>query len=127
MQGYSKPSSNFGGYIKAIVMQYIALVLIGIMCGLSAWITYKESNRNSSWFIPTLIGIDIVSNLVWAGMTRYLDDKQKIYVFSLFWDTVMVLVWYFIPIMFFGVKIDRWILLGVLLMILGLSIIKVRS
>jgi hypothetical protein len=60
-------------------------------------------------------------------MARYLDNKQKIYIFSLLWDTVMVLVWYFIPILFFGVKIDRWILLGVLLMVLGLSIIKVRS
>jgi drug/metabolite transporter (DMT)-like permease len=107
--------------------QFVALFLIGIMYGFSAWLTYKESNRNSSWFIPALLAIGTVVNLVWAGMARYLDNKQKIYIFSLLWDTVMVLVWYFIPILFFGVKIDRWILLGVLLMVLGLSIIKVRS
>lgn len=60
-------------------------------------------------------------------MTKYLDDRERIYFYNLCWDVVMVMVYYFIPVFFFGVHVDRYRIVGLLMMLGGLALMKMKG
>lgn len=107
-------------------MEWFVLFLVGLIYSFSAYITYTES-RDKWWAIPvgTLLGAIVA--ILWFTMARYLEDKHRIYVYSLFWDTTMWVVYYTIPLLFFGVKLDRWLVVGLSLIITGMVVIKIRG
>jgi hypothetical protein len=83
--------------------------------------------REKWWFVPLSVGIGTIVSTIWVLTIRYLGDKQKIYVFSLFWDFVMMFVYYLLPVVWFGVKLDKWSVGGIMLMVLGLVVLKMRA
>ena len=101
---------------------------MAVACTAAAFVTFHEPVHKSRWFIPAYLTAGLACNIIWCVVTRYyLEGKDRIYSFSLMWDTVIVLVWYLIPLFAFGVKIDKWGVLGLALMILGLAIFKLRN
>lgn len=106
-------------------MQWGALAVAALLYMVSAYLTFSDKYRNAPYFLPACLGIGVLTASIWFGMVKYLDDKQKIYFFSLCWDTMMVMVFYFLPL-FLGVKLDKWSLFGIGLMLVGLSIVKLR-
>lgn len=108
-------------------MQWWMLLLSFFMYCVCAYFSYSDEMRKKPWFIPVAVGLGTVVSTIWFITVRWLDDKQKIYVFSLFWDFVMMFVYYFLPIVWFGVKLDKWAAVGMLMMVAGLVIVKARS
>lgn len=108
-------------------MQWLVLVIAFLLYSLCCWLTYSEGYRDKWWYLPLGIMLGATCNLMWLMMTKAIDDKDKIFIYALFWDAVIVAVFYGLPIFFFGVKLDKWGLLGVLMIVIGLTIIKVRS
>lgn len=108
-------------------MQITVLVIVAFLYAITCYLTFDEKVREQWWYFPLGILLGIVCNFLWFWAAKYIGDKEKIYVFSLCWDTTMTLVYYALPIFLFGVRLDRWSVLGVLLMVSGLAIIKMRS
>lgn len=104
----------------------LILLAIGLYC-CSSYLSYSDAWRRSPWLIPVGMSIGIVSSIAWFMLVKQVDDKQRIYFYSLIWDTIICSCFYIVPIIFFSVKIDRWSFLGLALMICGLVIIKLRA
>jgi multidrug transporter EmrE-like cation transporter len=109
------------------MFEWLVLVVIGLLYVCSAYLSYNEEWRRTDWFWPVSVVLGLVISSVWFAMVKYLDDKQRIYVYSLCWDSLMCGTFYLVPLIFFGVKLDRWSVLGLILMIAGVMLIKVRS
>jgi hypothetical protein len=103
------------------------LILVAILYLVSAYLSYADEIRQGRWYLPVTILLGLAGTSVWVWVARELDDNKKIYVYSLCWDTIMVTAFYVVPLFFFGVKIDRWSMVGLALMITGFLIIKCRS
>lgn len=108
-------------------MQWWMLLITFFVYCVCAYLSYSEEMRGKWWFVPVAVALGTVVSTIWFLTVRYLGDKQKIYVFSLFWDFVMMFVYYFLPVVWFGVKMDKWSLGGMVLMVTGLLIIKLRA
>lgn len=109
------------------MVEWAILFLVGLIYLGSACFSYSESCRQSPWYWPISVFLGLLVSCIWYGMVRYLDDKQRIFVFNMCWDTMMCMAFYVTPIVFFGVKLDRWSAFGLFLMVFGLFIIKVRA
>lgn len=108
-------------------MEWFVLLFVSLLYAVGAYMTYTEEARKQWWFIPFAVGLGAVVSTLWFLMVRWLDDKQRIYVYSLFWDAIMIAVYYFLPPLIFGVKLDKWSLVGLALIVGGVALIKVRS
>lgn len=105
-------------------MEWIVLAGAGALYLLAAYITFQEEWRNSGTGLLAYACIAIATSIAWLLTARYIGDKNRIYFYSLCWDTMLVLVFYLTPILLFGVKLDRWGVAGITLMIAGLCLLK---
>ena len=103
------------------------LVLAGILYVFAAYMSYSEGMRREWWYVPLAVFVGTIASTIWFWTVRYIDDKDRIYVYTMFWDFVLCAVYFVVPLLWFGVKLDRWQLCGLLLMIIGLAVIKLRS
>lgn len=103
-----------------------ALAIAGCLYILVCWLGYNDEFRKTAYFVPVATAIAALVNLLWFTVLRTLDDRQKIYVFSMCWDAVIVGVYYSIPVLFLGVKLDRYGLIGVFLILCGVCLLKLR-
>lgn len=108
-------------------MEWLSLILVGFIYCICSWLTYSEDIRQKWYFIPLAVLLGTIVSLIWFCTVRYIDNKQKIYVYSLFWDFVMMGVYYIYPIIFLGIKLDGWSVFGLFLILTGVIIIKLRS
>lgn len=107
-------------------MEWFFLALIACVYCSSAYLSYNQDFRRASWYWPTCVVMGLLTSGVWYAMVKYLDNKQRIYVYSLCWDTVMCCSFYLVPVFFFGGKLDRWAVFGLILMLVGLAVLKIR-
>ncbi len=108
-------------------MEWLGLLLVGLVYTIGAYLSYGDEFRQKWWFIPVCTVLGTISGTMWFIMVKLIDDKQRIYVYSLMWDMVMMSIYYLFPLLFLGVKLDKWSIFGLCLMICGLTIIKVRA
>lgn len=107
-------------------MQYWALVLTALIYSLGCWVTYSDDAKQRWWYLPLGVSLGALVNLIWFYVCRVLPENNKIYVFNLMWDAVMVAVYYGLPLLFFGVKLDRVTMVGATLMLVGIFVMKLR-
>lgn len=98
-----------------------ALPLYFVMC----YLGYSESLRRSSWFMPFCISINLLTSTLWFLAIKYIDNKNKIFFYSLCWDAVMIATACFVPIFLFNLNLNKTTIAGVFFMILGLFLIKI--
>ena len=108
-------------------MQCLLLFLFACVYFLYAYISYDDSiNKiNLNFFIYCML-IGLIHSLLWYFSSRLLSsDKEQFFMFVLLWDLVYMIVFYLTPVIFFGVNLDLWGILGVSTMICGLLIMKI--
>lgn len=108
-------------------MEWFWLVIAGIIYSICAYMCYHESFRNSQWYMPAGLILGFMAVIIWFSTVRLIGDKHRIYFYSLMWDAVLVGVYYVIPILFFNVRLDKWGIIGLALMTLGLVLVKMRT
>jgi multidrug transporter EmrE-like cation transporter len=107
-------------------MEWAWLIVITVVYIICAYLTYKEEWRHEWWYIPVGCIFGYILVPIWYLVVRHIDDNDRIYFYSLCWDTLMVLVYYLLPIFLFGVKLNRNGVIGLLLMAAGLILLKVK-
>lgn len=108
-------------------MECIILILFAIVYFSYAYISYDDAIIKSglNFFILSMV-IGLAHSVLWYFSSRFLSsDKEQFFIFVLIWDLIYMIVFYLTPIIFFGVKLDFWSMIGVGTMIGGLVIMKI--
>lgn len=108
-------------------MEWFWLFIVGILYCICAFLTYKEEWRYEWWYLPISSFFGSVLVLIWYLVIRHIGDKDRIYFYSLCWDGVLVGVYYFLPILLFGVRLERMGIVGLALILVGLVMIKLSN
>lgn len=103
----------------------ILLVAILVYSG-SCFISYSDHLKQSAWYFPIAIILGAMGSTLWFYGCKLLNSKEDIFVFGLMWDVVLVGVFYGIPILAFGVRLDKWTSISAALILLGILSLKLR-
>ena len=103
------------------------LVLIGLIHSLCCYLTFNERYHERWWFIPIGLLFGMSSNGLWFLAAKTIGNKDNLYVFTLFWDGLVVAIYFLMPVLLFGVKLDKIGVLGLGLIVLGTVLIKWKS
>jgi len=107
-------------------MHYWVLLVTALVCGIGCWASYNEEAKQAWWYMPLGFLLGLIGSGSWFYVCKLLSDKEKIFVFNLMWDAVMVAVYYGLPLLLFGVKLDRMSFIGATLILVGIFILKAR-
>lgn len=108
-------------------MELLSLFLATILFLLGCYLSYLSEYRQTTWFVWVGVFLGILTNFLWFYTIKCIDDKQKIYIFSLTWDAIMVFIYYGLPLIIFGVKLDKYSLLGLILLVTGIIVLKAKT
>ena len=106
-----------------LIVLFFALILSSASC----YVSFNKNLHDKWFYIPVGITIAFITNFIWYNSTKWIGDEKKIYVFSLVWDFIVCLVYLFLPLIMFKIKLDKVSVFGLLLMLIGLIIIKIKN
>lgn len=106
---------------------YWLLVPVFLMCVAGSWLSYSDAARRSPGYVwwMVLLGGACAGLFGWAA--RALDDKAKLYAFSLFYDSLMMAAYYLLPLALFGARVSPGVLCGAALVAVGLLVVRVSE
>jgi multidrug transporter EmrE-like cation transporter len=87
--------------------------------------SFSDTLRNSKWYTPVFVILGIAMTFLWIWATKVFDDKNKIYVFSLVWDFLMMAAYYLLPFCLYKFKFSWPMIIGALLMVAGVVVVKI--
>ncbi len=108
-------------------MEWLFLALAALLYGVGCWLTYANDLKKFWWYIPLGVFFGCLINVVWFVAAKAFPDKHRMYIFSLLWDAGLMLIYYGLPLLLFGVKVNRWTVGGMMLIVVGAAIIKLKS
>lgn len=108
------------------MQQAVFLVLAGLIYFAYSYLAFCEKfPKDSSTFFGLSMIVGFLYSLLWYWSARIIDDKYNYFFFVLLWDLVYISVFYFTPVLLFGVKLNWWGIVGLLTMIGGLFVMKI--
>lgn len=102
---------------------YSILTLVFLACTIGAWASFTDSVRRSAWYVPLMAVVSLATGLLFAYGSRMLDDKGRIFVFSLLYDCAMAVAYYVLPILFFGCALKNQTIAAAVLIAAGLIVL----
>jgi hypothetical protein len=101
------------------------LYLIGAGCyTMSALVSYNSRLKETLLYLPIGVGISVIANLIWFSIAKNTPDKSDTYIYSLAWDIMIVLCYAVTPVVFEGLKLSAFNILGLLLILTGFIMVK---
>ena len=90
-----------------------------------AFSSYHPSFKMSPLYFPVGIGAAILCNLLWFSIAKSDLNSSSLVVKGLIWDTMLMLCYLVVPLVFFNAKFTTTQAVGVGLTLLGLFLTKV--
>ncbi len=109
------------------MLAWLLLIPALLTFAVGAWLSYDDECRNSKYYPWLFTFLGVTCSTLWIIATRALGDKDKIFVYSLFWDSLMMACYYLLPLVAMGVRVNTGILVGTGLVVAGLVVVKVAS
>ena len=107
-----------------VVISLLGVALLYCFC---AYMSYHESWHGQWWYVPLGVLTGAAASGVWFAMAAYLKDRQAIYLYNFYWDVVLCSVFYLVPVLCCGVKLNWAGVLGLAMMAAGTLLLKVQS
>lgn len=103
----------------------IYLLLAFLICSFGAYISYSpmKAEPYARWLMMCLGGL---IGWLWIVAIRKMDSERA-YVFSLYWDSVVMTAYYLMPILLLGVRPNAGVLVGSAVVMAGLVIVKIYA
>jgi uncharacterized membrane protein len=111
---------------EASLVEWFWLGVSAVICIGASFLSFNESWRDKSWFLLVSIGLATTSATIWYSMVRYIGDIDRLYFYSACWDSVIFLVYYLIPVLFFGIRLESSGLVGIVLIGFGLALLRLN-
>lgn len=108
-------------------MWFLFLLCIGVIHSLCCYITFNEKYHERWWFIPIGLLLGLMSNGLWFLAAKTIGDKQNLYLFTFLWDSVVISIYFLLPLLFFSVKLEKMGFVGLFLIITGIILMKYKS
>jgi hypothetical protein len=67
----------------------------------------------------------MVSGL-WISGIKLIDNKERIFLFSLCWEFSVISIDYLVPLVFYGLNVNKYVVLGSLIVAVGLTVMKLN-
>lgn len=103
------------------------LVPFFALCCVCSAMSYSKLARDWPGYTWAMCGAGAVCAWMFALAARWLDDKEAIYVYSLWWDSLMLAAYYLLPLLASGVRPAAGACAGVVLVVLGMALVKLYS
>lgn len=88
------------------------------------FITFNDAFRKSSWYFPLSIFGNLIGSICWFLLVRHLNNNDKILIHSVYWDFMILVIGYLLPLLAFEFSFNSWQIFGMSLVIIGLCVIK---
>lgn len=99
-------------------------LLVFIVFGCYAYISYHPTFKSNNWFYPLGIVLSVAASLLWLGFIKHVGIKQQIVMFNLGWNLIVLLAFYSIPIVVYKVSLTPISWLGLAMGLSGLIIFR---
>lgn len=106
---------------------WILLIIAGVFFAFGAWMSFSESFRNGRWFMPAFVSLSVATGMIWVWAVRIINDKERIYFYSLCWDSIILSCYYILPLFFFSFKFTNLTWAGIALIVLGFALVKAST
>lgn len=90
-------------------------------------LTFFDFSRKSSWFLPVSLLFNTVGTCLWFLLVKHLDEQQKILIHSVYWDFMILVIGYCLPLIIFKFNFNFLQIAGFILTIIGMVMIKVSQ
>lgn len=109
-------------------MNPISMLILGtFIYSTYAWLTFAPSMKMSALLLPLGIMMAVAGNLLWILMARSTQEPAILVYYGMLWDTMITLSFIIVPIVFFGVRFTPFSGLGCVLVLIGLTMMKLGS
>lgn len=106
-------------------MQCFFLVCSAFVYFMYSFLVFSERlNKDSSYFFVCSMFVGFLYSLLWYYSSRAIADKNEYFMFVLLRDFVYMSVFYFTPTIVYGINLNKWGLLGLIMMVGGLLVMK---
>ena len=103
---------------------YFLLVPVFLFCLMGAGLSYSDDARRHWSYTPWMIVLGAVCAGLFAWGAQLLDNKGKVFVFSIWYDSLVLACYYILPILIFGTRVSWGVMLGAAFVVAGLVIVK---
>lgn len=87
-------------------------------------LSYNEYLKSTPYFYPIGLVIGLTANLTWLHLTKHTPEKNQLFIYGLYWDSIIVFTYMAIPLLFLGVKLDWKQVVGTILVVAGIFLTK---
>lgn len=107
-------------------MEWLIILAVMTLYSLSLVLCYDDNIRNA-WYYPWLsIVIGIMVSTLWVSGIKLIDNKERIFLFSLCWEFSVISIDYLVPLVFYGLNVNKYVVLGSLIVAAGLTVMKLN-
>lgn len=102
----------------------ISFLLGGLTYCLLVALCYTPSFRESNLYFPVGALLGVFTNVLWLHVAKLVGDRNKIIIYGLWWDCLIIACYAIVPILFFGVRLTGYTALGAALIVVGMILTK---
>lgn len=104
-----------------MIYNFIAGAVLYTILALTSYSSFGKTSY-WGWVIAAIAGA--VANLLWLGIARSVPDSSKLTIIGLYWDLMLTGLYVAVPILLFGARFSWSQGLGMILLVAGLTLIK---
>jgi hypothetical protein len=104
-------------------MIYLILFLAFVLFSIGSSFSYRKEIHQYRWFPAVMCCVSLCGGFLWAMLCRITPDKNKIMIFSVYWDIMMAIAYYMVPLLFGNFQLTATSVFGIIIVCVGLSII----
>jgi hypothetical protein len=106
---------------------HLLLIPVFVICVIGSMLSYTDAFRRAWWYSPLFVTLGAATTYLFAWGAKLLDNKEKVYIFSLYYDSAMMVAYYLLPLLIFSTRPTTGVLVGtsLVVIVIGLFIVKV--
>jgi hypothetical protein len=107
-------------------MEWLIILAVMTLYSLSLILCYDDHIRNV-WYYPWVsVVIGLMVSGLWISGIKLIDNKERIFLFSLCWEFSVISIDYLVPLVFYGLNVNKYVVLGSLIVAVGLTVMKLN-
>lgn len=106
-------------------MTYFLFLAGFLLYVFSVCLQYVPALKSSSAYYAIGLSVAIAVNLLWLTVAKLASDGKQLYMYGIYWDAMIVASFSIVPVLFYGVRISGYSLLGLGLILTGTILTKV--
>ena len=107
-------------------MLYLILLAVVTVYSTSLLFSYSDSVRESKYYFMLSLCCSLCIGMLWAGGVRVCKTTERIFFFSLCWEFAVILIDCLIPLAFYSLNVNKYVVFGSFVVAIGLTIMKLN-